>query len=116
MMETGLGMMGMAPCNFWNMTMREFLNAVDGYLAHEEKRERQNLVRIRWLASVIAQPYSKTTLKPTDLIKFDFDDDLSATKYVDGDPTKLDDNMKKIMARWDKNERDAERRRNKNKT
>jgi len=74
-MRVGLGQLRLSPSCFYDMTLHEFLLAVDGFMMLEENRERQHWERTRWLAAVTLQPHAKkgTRLKPTDIAKFPWD-------------------------------------------
>lgn len=65
--------------------------------ANETNRElRESWEQVRWLAAVGLQPHAKkgTTIKPTDLIKFDWDNQTKQTKKPTSD-------IKERWAKWD---------------
>jgi hypothetical protein len=66
----------MDPDDFYNMLPREFWNKVDGFYELENMREKGNWERTRWSTCLllnIQMPKNKS-IKPTDLIEFDWDE------------------------------------------
>ncbi len=60
---------------FYDMLPKFFWNKMDGFYELENMRQRQEWERIRWQTTLLLNiqlPKNKT-MKPTDLIKFDWD-------------------------------------------
>tara|TARA_R100000315_G_scaffold22073_1_gene8111 strand:+ start:2716 stop:2997 length:282 start_codon:yes stop_codon:yes gene_type:complete len=67
--------MGMRVDEFYDMLPKFFWNKMDGFYELENMRQRQEWERIRWQTTLLLNiqlPKNKT-MKPTDLIKFDWD-------------------------------------------
>jgi hypothetical protein len=77
---------------FWNLTFRDATNIIDGFYELEQLRQQQEWERTRWLAAVMLSPHAKKgkTIKPTDLIKFDWEKKAKKAK------------KKRDKAFWDK--------------
>ena len=69
--------MGISYGDFWQMTLREILNAQKGYL----ERTYNDWRRTRWLGAIFANVFSKKDVKPSDLLKLPGDD--SAPDFTD---------------------------------
>lgn len=70
MKEIGLGQLCLSPSAFYDMTLTDLLAAMHGAAKKEERGYQQQWAQMRWLASVLLQPHSKKSIKPTDLLKF----------------------------------------------
>ena len=87
--------------DFYDMLPREFWNKVDGFYELENMRQRSDWERTRWSTCLLLNiqlPKNKS-IKPTDLIKFewekaalkiDFDDLKAKAEYI----KKLEENGK----------------------
>tara|TARA_Y100000401_G_scaffold18864_1_gene12710 strand:+ start:123 stop:404 length:282 start_codon:yes stop_codon:yes gene_type:complete len=67
--------MGMRVDEFYDMLPKFFWNKMDGFYELENMRQKQEWERIRWQTTLLLNiqlPKNKT-MKPTDLIKFDWD-------------------------------------------
>ena len=62
-----LGEMGMAPSEFWAMTLREFLNKLEGFREREKYKFRDNWIRTRRLACWMLQPWVENEIEDQDL-------------------------------------------------
>ena len=67
------GYLGLTSEDFWNSTPREFNNRIEGFLELQQFNQRMEWERCRWATCLIIQPNVTKRLKPTDLIKFDWD-------------------------------------------
>lgn len=69
--------MGLTPSVFWDMTQREFWNALEGFYENEEQRDRREWIRTRWQTCLFLNCYTSkdTMLQPKDLIRFDWEDE-----------------------------------------
>lgn len=79
MYEMGMGELRLSPSSFYDMTLTEFFAAVRGYRECQSRVGREDWERIRWLATVGMQPHLKKNrrLKPTDLIRFPWENTVS---------------------------------------
>ena len=66
----------MNPDEFYNYLPVHFWNKVDGFYEIENMREKQNWERTRWSTCLLLniQLPKHKTIKPTDLIEFDWDE------------------------------------------
>jgi len=73
--ECALGQLGMSRSEFWEMTPREFQNAMQGFFDREKFKESQAWERCRWETWVLVnvQLPRKSKLKLQDLMKFEWD-------------------------------------------
>jgi hypothetical protein len=78
----GLGQLGLTPSSLYDLTFREFSNAMAGRHHEIEMRERSEWERTRWLACLLLNPHTKKRLKPTDLATFEWE--KKAKTAVDG--------------------------------
>jgi len=72
------GQLGMSVDEFYNMLPKHFWNKMDGFYKLENIREQQNWERVRWQTTLLLNiqlPKNKT-MKPTDLVEFDWDKKL----------------------------------------
>jgi hypothetical protein len=70
------GQLGMSVDDFYDMMPKHFWNKMDGFYKLENIREQQEWQRIRWQTTLLLNiqlPKNKT-MKPTDLIEFDWDE------------------------------------------
>ncbi len=68
-------MLGMKPEDFWDMLPVDFWNKLEGFYELENMRERMEWERCRWQTTLLLNiqlPKNKT-LKPTDLIEFEWE-------------------------------------------
>lgn len=75
----------MSQAEFWNSTIRQVLDITGARMQAQQERERGKWERARWLGAVILQPHLQKgkTLKPTDLIKFDWEQPAKPEKKID---------------------------------
>lgn len=78
----GLGQLGLAPAVLYDMTFREFGNAMAGHYHEIEQEYQQHWERARWMAAIIVAPHSKKKIKPQDLAEFPWEQ--SKKPVVDG--------------------------------
>lgn len=66
---------GILPKEFWDLTFHEFFLLQRGRNEIFQMKERFEWERTRWLCAVLLQPHRKkgTSIKPTDLIKFEWE-------------------------------------------
>ena len=66
----------MSPKDFYDMLPRYFWHKMDGFYELENNRQRQHWERSRWQTTLLLniQLIKGKCIKPTDLIKFDWDD------------------------------------------
>ncbi len=94
----GLGVLSLTPYFLYNLSFREFNNCVEGYMINQEKKERIRWEQIRWQTTVLVN-YSGNVrkgkiIKPTDLIKFEWDTPDITTE----DLKKIDDIFPKYIS------------------
>ena len=68
-----MGCMGMGLDDFSLCTPSEFTAIYEAWKERIEHTDRQSWEQARFLGCAMLQPYSKKHLKPTDLIRFDWD-------------------------------------------
>jgi hypothetical protein len=81
------GQLGMSVEDFYDMMPKHFWNKMDGFYKLENIRGQQEWERVRWQTTLLLNiqlPKNKT-IKPTDLIQFDWDE---KEKEVDFDKLK----------------------------
>tara|TARA_R110000851_G_scaffold302502_1_gene459296 strand:- start:22 stop:291 length:270 start_codon:yes stop_codon:yes gene_type:complete len=66
----GLGQLRLNPFSLYNMTFKEFGNAMAGHYKEIEQREQAEWERTRWLASITVNPHVKKRITPKDLATF----------------------------------------------
>lgn len=91
----------MSQAEFWSSTIRQVLDITSARMQAEQDRERGQWERARWLGTVILQPHLQKgkTLKPTDLIKFEWEGRTVSEKRIDD---KEGDEIKRFWAeKWD---------------
>jgi len=76
--KIGLGVLGLAPEIFWDMTQREFWNCLEGYYENEEGRDRRDWIKGRWQTALFLNCFTtkENILQPKDLITFDWEKEL----------------------------------------
>ena len=65
-----MGCIGMSIDDFERCTPFEFKKIYEIWMTKEDKREQRSWERIRWMGLCSLQPWSKKTLKPTDIAVF----------------------------------------------
>lgn len=63
----------MLESEFWDATLREVHNRIDGFRRLEDSRQRGEWERMRWLAMFVLMPHTKKGRKlgkPTDIMQF----------------------------------------------
>jgi hypothetical protein len=80
----------------YDLTPREFFNAVKGYDEQEQLRQREAWERMRMQTTALLQVHTKRgrKLKPTDVFKFEWDED--AIKKIPYDEDHATMGMKKL--------------------
>ena len=71
--------------DFYDMLPREFWNKVDGFYELENMRQRSDWERTRWSTCLLLNiqlPKNKS-IKPTDLIKFDWEQEALKIDFKD---------------------------------
>lgn len=81
MQSIALGEIGIAPSEFWDMTLRDILNAHKGHDNKETRNYRLGWERTRWLAAVIARSFGSKS-QPRDLIKFPWEADVDYSEDI----------------------------------
>jgi hypothetical protein len=73
--KIAFGVLNLSEDEFWDMTPQAFSYRTDGYWEHFDLHQKLEWERVRWLGTIILQPHMKKgrTLKPTDLIKFEWE-------------------------------------------
>jgi len=86
--------MGLDPATFYNMSLREWTMAQQGFFEVEEAKMRGEWERARWMAYVFLKPHDtkKNLHSVTDLVKFSWE------KVEDGSDL-LDDDTMAYLAR-----------------
>lgn len=82
MERIAFGQMNMDVDVFYDMLPKHFWNKMDGFNDLENLRQRSEWERCRWQTAYLLMPHTGKgkTMKPTDLIKFDWD---KTSKEVD---------------------------------
>lgn len=91
----------MSQAEFWNSTIRQVLAITEARRNAEQDRERGAWERARWLGTIILQPHLQKgkTLKPADLVKFEWEQDAQ--------PKKIDEEARRFWAeKWDQQMRE----------
>ena len=72
MQEVALGQLMWRPDEFWDSTLREFVNASRGLEKSHEARYREDWERSRWQAMALLSVHMKkgSKMKPQDLVEF----------------------------------------------
>lgn len=65
--------------DFCRLTLEEFSHIYEQYNEREETTERSAWERMRMLATICVQPYSKKRLKATELMRFPWDEEKTHT-------------------------------------
>jgi hypothetical protein len=75
------------------------LRSVSAIIEEREIAEREPWERVRWLATITLQPHAKkgTTLKPTDLLKFAWDNEKKAKAL-----TMSEEERQAMFDKWDR--------------
>ena len=75
MERIAFGQFGMHPDEFFDYLPKHFWNKMDGFYELENLRERQEWERCRWQTCLLLNVHFKKgrTVKPKDLIKFEWD-------------------------------------------
>jgi hypothetical protein len=93
--------MGISISDFWDMTPRDLLNAIDGYTSQELEQDLQNWKRVRWQTWVLVTLKDKQTdriKKPGDLLPLEEEEiAVQAKTLAKTDPIQAE----KIAAKWD---------------
>ncbi len=74
MKQIGLGVLRYSPSVFYSLTVRQLIAAMKGAAEAEERAYQQQWTQTRWLASLLLQPHSKQSIKPTDLCTFPWEE------------------------------------------
>lgn len=69
-----LGCIGMSLDDFERCTPFEFNAIALKWREDQERHEHTDWERARFIATAVLQPYSKNTLKPTDVVRFPWDE------------------------------------------
>lgn len=69
------GYLSLSVEEFWDLTPREFNNRLAGFFELQQFNQRMEWERCRWQTCYLLQPHTGKgkKIKPTDLIKFDWD-------------------------------------------
>tara|TARA_Y100000592_G_C5468651_1_gene318140 strand:+ start:2017 stop:2337 length:321 start_codon:yes stop_codon:yes gene_type:complete len=68
----GLGLLGLTPALLYDLTFREFANAVRGRYADREQQQQSAWERTRWQTALLLNVHTKkgSNLRPRDLVQF----------------------------------------------
>lgn len=82
--------------DFWSLELRAVNDIIEQRAKAETDKNRDTWERARWLAAISLQPHAKkgATIKPTDLIKFDWDNEQKQTAKPKKD-------VQELWAKWD---------------
>tara|TARA_R100000656_G_scaffold14887_2_gene14627 strand:+ start:4578 stop:4889 length:312 start_codon:yes stop_codon:yes gene_type:complete len=82
----------------YDLTPRAFWNALDGFLLQEEQREKSEWIRCRWQTCYLLNIHlpKHKTIKPTQLIKFDWEQTKISTEDYDAVSKRIALKMKKL--------------------
>tara|TARA_R100001530_G_scaffold123549_1_gene91502 strand:- start:277 stop:585 length:309 start_codon:yes stop_codon:yes gene_type:complete len=85
MEKIAFGQLGMNVDDFYNMLPREFWNKVDGFYELENMRQRSDWERTRWSTCLLLniQMAKGKSIKPTDLIVFEWEEDKKKIDFED---------------------------------
>jgi hypothetical protein len=69
------GYLSLSVEEFWDLTPREFNNRLAGFFELQQFNQRMEWERCRWQTCYLLQPHTGKgkKIKPTDLIRFDWD-------------------------------------------
>ena len=81
-----LGSLGWTEEVFYSTTPRAFTSALVSWSKDEQRRDRAEWERARWVATITLAPHSKRRLKPTDLFRFDDEIERVPAKVKQLDP------------------------------
>ena len=81
-----MGLLGLTPDLLYELTFREFGNAVRGRYKSEELLDRSNWERVRWQTALLLNVHTKkgTSLKPKDLAVFPWEKKNNENKSAYG--------------------------------
>ncbi len=85
MEQIAFGQLGMNVDDFYDMLPREFWNKIDGFYKLENLRQRSDWERTRWSTCLLLNiqlPKNKS-IKPTDLIKFEWEEEALKIDFKD---------------------------------
>jgi len=68
---------------YLSLTPVQFFNTIEGFRNLEKARNRTSWEQARLVALTVAQVNSTKTVKPTDIIEFDWDNEDKQTEVVD---------------------------------
>jgi hypothetical protein len=82
LLELGLGLCGLSPFEFYEMTLPELLAMIKGRRKVIEAKEAGEWIRVRWQTCLLLQPKMKKgkRLNPKDLIVFDWEKTAAPSK------------------------------------
>lgn len=84
MLAVASGCVGMSVGDFERCTPSEFTTLVEAWQKHETALAQRSWEQARFIAMTNLQPYSKKALKPTDIVRFDWDEEK---KKITGPPS-----------------------------
>ena len=79
MLGIALGCIGLRYDDFCRLTLEEFSHIYEQYNEREEMEERSAWERMRMLATICVQPYSKKRLKANELMRFPWDEEQNGS-------------------------------------
>lgn len=98
MQKLALGQLGYSPDVFYDMTPREFWNALEGNYEYQQNIQRENWVRERYFAtSIINVQLGKEKIEPRDLITFDWEADKVVELPTEEDMKRIIERDKKLL-------------------
>ena len=85
MEQIAFGQLGMNVDDFYDMLPREFWNKIEGFHDLENMRQRGNWERTRWSTCLLLNIHlaKGKSIKPTDLIKFEWEKDTTKIDFED---------------------------------
>ena len=85
MEQIAFGQLGMKVDDFYDMLPREFWNKMDGFYELENMRQRSDWERTRWSTCLLLniQLSKGKSIKPTDLIVFEWEQDEKKIDFED---------------------------------
>lgn len=92
--------MGMSIDDFCRLTPGRFSMAYEEYLNTVSTAFKQSWNRTRFLAAVLLQPHSKKALRPEDICRFEWENDLPGTDLSDDEIELTRRRLEQLEKRW----------------
>ena len=90
------GEIGLTLSYFYSLTPRQFNNIITGYRQREERADRNLYETTRMIMYAALSPYAKENFKPTDILKFPWEEDKQTPELKERKP-KTKKELKKLF-------------------